>query len=185
MHNVKVLIILIGKYTNTNIEEKQGNVFWGDGQKGPKKEACKPNCEVWEGTARLQMKEKFSKNENKSSSLWGQRFSWMFEELNWSLSSVSVAGKERVKHLPDADRQVTHCGLWTSTSYFLEHCHWFYTSESSISHGKPFELGVAVLVLEVCEQKPVESHTFNKWREHSKPLFESNNAFTLEGPTQC
>lgn len=35
IRDVKVLIVPIGKYINTNIQEKQGSVFWGVGQKGP------------------------------------------------------------------------------------------------------------------------------------------------------
>lgn len=143
----------------------------------PKKETCKPNHEIWEGTARLQVKEEFSENEKEGCSLWGQRFSWMFLR-NWTgarLALLQWAWRER-RAWNTSWMQTGRCttvgafrGPWASTSYFPEHCHWFYSCDSCISHGNPFEVGVAVLVLEVCKQKPVESHTFSKWQRHSKP----------------
>lgn len=115
----------------------------------------------------------------------------VFEELLWSWAcSIQWAWQERREwntSLTQAGR-CTAVGAfresWTSTSYFLEHCHLFYSRDSCISHGNPFEVGVGVLVLEVCKQKPVESHIFSKWQRHSKPgFFESSDA--LGGPTLC
>lgn len=155
------------------------------------KETCKPHCEVWEGTGRLQVREEFSKNEKEGSSLRTEVFLEVSEELNGSLSSVNVIGRERVKHLLEADSQVPHCGnlhrALGNTSYFLEHCHWCYSCDPcNCSHSNPFEVGVAVLIVEVSKPKPVESHTFSKWWGHSKlGLFKSNDAFTRDVPTLC